>query len=233
MDKDEILKQYKDELNKKTERYDKIMNEWGEFFFYEKHLEAREKLHSNAMKCINKLLPPELKIFLRNLCANTLGYPDEIIFYKAFGNHPEIGRSVSEKELEKEEIDIAEFDKYLDYWCLEGNIVEKQNRDGINYYYLDSLCERADITSVEELERVKASIALKEAIFQKTNMSGAEQVKYVRYVDDLLLGITPQRKEDLEIQTRAREALENPIFPTIPKELQEAIKAAANISVDD
>ena len=47
------------------------------------------------------MLPPELKIFIRNLCANQLGYPDEVIFYKLFGNTPEIGKCVTKEDFEK------------------------------------------------------------------------------------------------------------------------------------
>ena len=78
-----------------------ILEEWGTTVFYEKHIVEREKLHYLAMECINKILPLELKIFVKNLCANTLGYPDEPIFYKAFGDNPKVGDRISKTELEQ------------------------------------------------------------------------------------------------------------------------------------
>ncbi|GEM_PF-2456179 len=195
MDKNEILKEYKEELDAKADNYEGILNEWGTDFFYEKHIEVREKLHATAMECINKILPSELKIFLKNLCSNKLGYPDELIFYKAFGDNPEIGQSVTKAELEQKGIDLAEFEKMREWWGLEGNFIDKQTVDGMDVYYLDSLCERADVTSEEEKERLNASVELKYAIFNKTKMSLDEQDKCIGLVDDLLLGVTPKQLE--------------------------------------
>lgn len=200
------------------------MEEWGTDFFYEKHIVERENMHTIAMECINKLLPPELKIFLRNLCDNKLGYPDEIIFYKAFGDNPEIGKSVSKLELEQNGIDTTEFDKMIEIWGLEGTFVEKQTIDGEDFYYLDSLCERADITSEEELERLNASVELKYSIRQKTNMSMDEQDKYIQYVNDLLLGITPQKKAEIKLHKFAKELVENPVFSNLSKDAQDFFK---------
>ncbi len=193
MNKDEILKEYKDELRAKADNYKGIMNEWGESFFYEKHIEVRENLHATAMECINKILPPELKIFLKNLCSNKLGYPDEPIFYKAFGDNPEVGQSVTKTELEQKGIDVNEFEKMLEWWELEGNSIEKQSVDGEDIFYLDSLCQRPDMTSEEEMVRLNASVELKYAIFNKTKMSFEEQDKCIGFVDDLLLGVTPEQ----------------------------------------
>ena len=227
MNNNDFSNEYKEMLTKKIANYEEIMNEWGTCFFYEKHIKVREGLHTKAMECINKLLSPELKIFLRNLCDNKLGYPDEVIFYKAFGDNPELGRSVSKKELEEKGIDINEFDKYIDYWGLEGNIVGKQNIDGVDYYFLDSLCERADITSAEEYERLNASVALKQAILDKTNMSIEEQDEYIQYIDDLLLGVTPHRRKELVLQRAAKEIINLPDFSKLSSEAQEFFRNKA------
>ncbi|MBR0030896.1 MAG: hypothetical protein IJP61_01195 [Treponema sp.] len=224
MNKDENMKNYKDELQKKTSNYMSIMEEWGTTVFYEKHIVEREKLHYLAMECINKILPLELKIFVKNLCANTLGYPDEPIFYKAFGDNPKAGDRISKTELEQKGIDIKEFDEMIEIWGLEGTFVEKQTIDGEDFYYLDSLCERADITSEEELERLNASVELKYSIRQKTNMSMDEQDKYIQYVNDLLLGITPQRKAEIKLHKFAKELVENPVFSNLSKDAQDFFK---------
>ncbi len=208
MNTDEIFKKYKDELDAKPEIYDKIDNEWGGYFFYEKHIEEREKLHATAMECINKLLSPELKVFLRNLCSNKLGYPDEVIFYKAFGDNPEVGKSVSKSELEQKGIDVTEFEKMLDYWNWEGNCVEKQNSNGEDYYYLDSLCERADVTSEEEKERLNSSVELKLAIIEKAEQVNEDPEKYLMLIDDILLGITPQRLKEKKLISFTKEVLD-------------------------
>ncbi len=229
MDKNENIKNYKDELQKKTSNYMSIMDEWGTSFFYEKHIVEREKLHYLAMECINKILPLELKIFVRNLCANTLGYPDEPIFYKAFGDNPKVGDRISKTELEQKGIDTKEFEKLLEIWMLEGNCVEKQTIDNEEFFYLEELCERADITSEEELERLNASVELKHVIFQKTDIPTEEQEKYIQYVDDLLLGITPQRKAEIQLHKFAKEIMENPVFSSLSKEAQDFLKGKAKI----
>lgn len=228
MSKDEIIKNYIDKLEKKSSTYTEILDDWGTSFFYEKHIVEREKIHTAAMECINKLLPSELKIFLRKLCDNKLGYPDEVIFYKAFGDNPEIGQFISKKELEQKGIDIKQFEELIDIWRLEGTVVEKE---GEELYYLDSLCERANMTSSEELERLNASVELKYAIFQKTNMSLEEQEKYEQYVDDLLLGITPKRMIEINLQKFAKELIGNPIFSSLSDEAQEFFKGKANMKI--
>ncbi len=226
MNTEEIIKKYTDELEKKSSNYMGIMDEWGTSFFYEKHILEREKLNSTAMECINKLLPPELKIFLRKLCDNKLGWPDEVIFYKAFGDNPEVGKSVSKSELEQKGIDTVEFDKMIEIWNLEGTFVEKQTIESEIYYYLDELGEQADITSEEELERLNASVELKHAIFQKTNMPMDEQEKYIQYVNDLLLGITPR---EMKLRKLSKEVVKNPAFSNLSKETQEFLKGKSKI----
>lgn len=236
MNKDEILKEYKQELATKADKYVGILNEWGSNFFYEKHIELRENLHAIAMESINKILPSELKIFLKNLCSNKLGYPDEPIFYKAFGDNPEVGQSVTKAELEQKGIDVTEFEKMREWWGWEGNYVDKQIVDGMDVYYLDSLCERADVTSEEEKERLNASVELKLAIRWKTELSMEEQDKYIGFIDDLLLGVTPeqvaQRKHLRKDKEKAKEALDivekYSLSSSVSKEFMDWLKNIAN-----
>lgn len=227
MDSEKIMKKYNEKLKEKIEAYDRIYwNEWGGDFFYEKHLEVRENLQKTAMECINSVLSPELKIFLKNLCSNKLGYPDEVIFYKAFGENPEIGKSVSREELEQKGIDIKNFENMLDYWFWEGNVVTKYNSEGTDYYCLDSLCERANITSEEEKERLNSSVELKLAII---NMQEDDDKKdrYIELVDDLLLGITPQRLKNIKRKKAAKKLLEfaEKHQLTFPKECSDFLKS--------
>ncbi len=207
MDKDDIVKKYKDELDKKLNKYDELLDEWGDCFFYEKHIEVREKLHESAMECINKILSPELKVFLRNLCSNKLGYPDEVIFYKAFGDEPEVGQSVTKFELEQKGIDINEFEKMIDYWAWEGNRVNKQTSDGTDYYYLESLCQQTNITSEEEMERLNASVKLKKAIVDKFFPDDDESEKYIYLVDTLLFGVSSETIKAKKKATKVAKAL--------------------------
>lgn len=231
MNIDQIAKKYKEELKRKTDFYEVIMNEWGVDFFYEKHIEVREDLHAKAMECINKILPPELKIFLKNLCSNKLGYPDEPIFYKAFGDNPEVGQSVSKEELEQKGIDIKEFEEMLNYWAFEENYVSKQSDNGADYYYLESLCERADVTSEEEKERLNASVELKLAIIWQSKLSDDEKEEYIHYVDDLLLGVSPQRLADIKLKKNAKEItalIENGKLQGLSKDAINFFKNIAN-----
>ncbi|MBP5436638.1 MAG: hypothetical protein J6Y30_01510 [Treponema sp.] len=207
MDKDDIVKKYKDELDKKLNKYDELLDEWGDCFFYEKHIEVREKLHESAMECINKILSPELKVFLRNLCSNKLGYPDEVIFYKAFGDEPEVGQSVTKLTLEQKGIDVNEFEKMIDYWAWEGNRVYKQTIEGIDYYYIESLCKRTNIISEEEKERLNVSVKLKKAIIDKVFPDG-DFDEYIDLVDILLLGVPPEIIKAKKAKEAAKELLD-------------------------
>lgn len=221
MDKDEILKEYTDELSKKPDLYEGILNEWGTSFFYEKHIKVRDDLHRTAMTCLNKFLPPELKIFLKNLCSNQLGYPDEMIFYKVFGDDPEIGKSVSKAELEKKGIDINEFEKMIEWWGWEGTFVEKQSYNDIEYYYLESLCERGDITSEEETERLNASVELKKAIFEQ-EMSFDKEDELIEHIDTLLHGVNPEKLKQKKLKKIAQEILDNTeLYSSLSKDAQD------------
>lgn len=225
MTKDEIMKEYTEELKRKSEIYDNIQESWGSYFFYEEHIKARDNLHKKAMECLNKVLTPELKIIFKNFCTNKLGYPDEVIFYKVFGDEPEIGKSISKTELEEKGIDINEFEKMVDYWCWEGNIVEKETVGENDYYYLNALCERPNITTELEEERLKASVALKSEILNNNRISEADQDKFIQYIDILLHGLTPEQIKEKKLKKLFQEIYNNPdIFNSLEKEHQEIIK---------
>ena len=87
--------------------------------------------------------------------------------------------------MKKNGIDSESLEKLLEVWGLEGNIVEKEIKDGKDFYILESLCTRHDFTSLKEYERLNASIKLKELIY-KNNMNSEEADEYVNYVDTLL-----------------------------------------------
>lgn len=51
-----------------------------------------------------------------------------------------------------------------------------------------------------------------------------EQDKYIQYVNDLLLGITPQRKAEIKLHKFAKELVENPVFSNLSKDAQDFFK---------
>lgn len=63
--------------------------------------QAKEEAHKIAIECLNKILTPELKIFIKNLSLDRLQYPDEPIFYKVFGNYPEVEDKISFNDIKK------------------------------------------------------------------------------------------------------------------------------------
>ncbi len=144
-----------EEMNKYTETLEQQKNEflygnWAENVsdeeFADKLIDeldkAKQKIHKTAMECLDKILTSELKVFVRNLCFNQLGYPDEPIFYKMFGEYPQIGDKVSEEELKERGINIEQIkNQYLNYWGLNGNDVVETEIDGKKYFQINRLEE--------------------------------------------------------------------------------------------
>jgi len=123
----------------KTEKDPSLFDE-NKYEYYGDFLDdAKEKAHKIAIECLNKILTPELKVFIRNLCLNKLGYPDEPLFYRIFGDYPKIGDRVSEEELAEKGISIHDYDEHVDHWILEGNYTKEEEIDGKKYIILEDL----------------------------------------------------------------------------------------------
>lgn len=103
----------------------------------------REEAHKLAIEVLDKILTPELKVFIRNLCLNRLGYPDDPYFYKVFGDYPQVGDKVSKRSLIEKGLYVDNLDE-LDLWVHEGNFISKEEIDGETYFVIDRLEETED-----------------------------------------------------------------------------------------
>lgn len=106
------MKSFSELLEHKQERWP-ILNDDNEDEFYNAIDDEKRKIHKVAIECLNKILTPELKVFVKNLTFNTLGYPDEPIFYQAFGEYPEEEDKVSIEELNQKGINIEKLENYI------------------------------------------------------------------------------------------------------------------------
>lgn len=171
MSNEEIMNQYTEALmckfKNRPQRTD--FDSVNDFFIY--LCEQKENAYSIAMDCLDKILSPELKVFVRNLCYNKLGYPDEPIFYKIFGKYPKVGDKVSVDDLVERGFDIKEIEEWVLKWSQETNYVEKETLDGKNFFVIKSLFEMEDenvdekfknVRAMEEIEKLMTSVGDKE-----------------------------------------------------------------------
>ncbi len=159
-----IMSKYTEELKRKFEnRLDEKDFETASDFF--KYLcDQKEKAYGIAMDCLDKILSPELKVFIRNLCYNKLGYPDEPLFYKMFGKYPEVGDKVSLDELTERGIDKGEAEKWVANWRLEENWIEKELIDGKEFFVIKALFEMEDENIEEKWEDIRAMESLSKKV---------------------------------------------------------------------
>ena len=172
---------------KEMEKYtDALKNEKDPTLFDEKKYEyygdflddAKEKAHKVAIECLDKVLTPELKVFVRNLCLNKLGYPDEPTFYRIFGDYPKTGDRVSEEELAEKGISFHDYDEHVDHWNLEGNWTKVEVIDGKKYIILEELRDYSPETfSDEALESLRQKQKAKNFINHINNSNFDESAK--------------------------------------------------------
>ena len=143
-----------DEISLKMQEYTKILKREKELALEKIFCEdsddpipitdgAKDNVHKAAMECLDKILTPELKVFVKNLCFNRLSYPDEPIFYRMFGDYPEVGDKVSKSELVEKGVDLQEIDRLYDTWFSEGTWIEKEEIEGEIFYVIHDLQESA------------------------------------------------------------------------------------------
>lgn len=149
--------------------------------------ESKHNIHKAAIECLNKILTPELKVFVRNLCFNQLGFPDEPIFYKMFGEYPQVGDRVSEKKLEEQGINPEKIkNEYFDYWGPSGNDVIETTIGGKKYFEIDYLGEGSDEKiSDETKEQLRALSEARKIVSEKiksdkTSDSDKEEYRKIR-----------------------------------------------------
>ncbi len=149
---------------------------------------AKAKAHRVAIECLDDILTPELKIFIRNLCLNKLGYPDEPLFYKIFGDYPENGTKVSEEELAEKGIKLNDFYEYYEIWNFEGNYVEEKQIDGKKYLVLEELSDYSpEVASDIALKELRRSEHFQKFInhINNTDWGEKEKEEIIKNVNDL------------------------------------------------
>lgn len=147
----------------------------------------KERIHSAAMDCLSKILSPALKVFVRNLCYNKLGYPDEPIFYDMFGNYPEVGDKVSIEEIREKGLDIKTIDSLKDeIWFLEGNWIEKESIDGKEYYVIKDLYEILEEESEEKLKKLRTASKIRKFLIDNKELDDSKKLSLTEMLDSLL-----------------------------------------------
>lgn len=154
----------------------------------ENFVAAKDKVHKIAMQCLDKILTPELKVFVKNLCLDRLHYPDDPIFYKAFGEYPEIGDKISVEELESIGINWVTFTDARDIWNWEDSCyVLEDTIDGKNYFVIGNLYEKEHTDMKEKREILKTFSKLKRYICKDSNIDIKTKGKFL----DCLEKISP------------------------------------------
>ena len=170
MNAEEIMQEYTNTLKKKYQNYENFdLSDENEKEWFRHLDEEKEKIHSVAIAFLSKILTPELKVFVRNLCYNKLGYPDEPVFYEVFGDYPEVGDRVEVAELEKKGINQKAFCDLLETWEIEGNWIDTETFEGKEYYVIKSLYEMDDEPSEEKLKRLRGIEKIKKRLLDNKN----------------------------------------------------------------
>ena len=186
------MKKYTDAL--KTEKDPSLFDE-NKYEYYGDFLdEAREKAHKVAIECLDKVLTPELKVFIRNLCLNKLGYPDEPLFYKIFGDYPKNGDRVSEEDLAEKGISLHDYNEHVDHWSLEGNYTKEEEIDGKKYIVLEELCEYSpEAEPSDALEGLRQKQKAQEFIkhIDNSDFDGAAKKQIIEDIKDLFKNNDP------------------------------------------
>lgn len=148
------------------DKYDEIYNETVQKYFEQ----AKEKCHNIAMECLNKILTPELKVFIKNLCLDRLNYPDDPVFYKLFGDYPQIGDRVSSDEVKAEGFgDLCDMNDICFHenscWLIEKDI------DGKIWWEIERLYEPSEEEILENRKRMRAFSNAKRFIAKSDKLS--------------------------------------------------------------
>ena len=173
MDYEKIMQRYTDAVNglfnqmeKSIENLDPENPNDGEKF-YQARRSAKERNHLIALEVLNEILTPELKVFIRNLCNNTLDYPDEPIFYKMFGNNPKECDKVLIDDLIEQGVDIEKIEFLRGFvWGIFGADITTQKIDDKEYYVIDSIHSHED-NLIEKFDASNISLEIKSILNEK------------------------------------------------------------------
>lgn len=116
----------------------------------------RKEAHKIAIEVLDKILTPELKVFVRNLCLDRMGYPDDPEFYRIVGDYPQVGDKISVEFLAKKGItNWAPCDDEL--LIHEGTFINFGKIDGKDYYVIESMNEEREGDADKKIESLRNS----------------------------------------------------------------------------
>ena len=190
--KDEEIKaemeKYTEALKQKFKGFDYNEDEEKKEEFFR---QAKENAHKVAIDCLNKILTPELKVFIKNLCLYRLDYPDEPVFYKVFGEYPTEGDFVSYEEIEKQGINSGYFvDEIGCVWDNEfscGAFYEKKDgKEGCSIVFLPNQDEE---TTKQRREWIKQTYRLKRSLDSNPSISDKDKSELFNLLDKVNNGL--------------------------------------------
>ncbi|MCR5621763.1 MAG: hypothetical protein K6G18_07885 [Treponema sp.] len=116
----------------------------------------RKEAHKIAIEVLDLILTPELKVFVRNLCLDRLGYPDDPEFYRIVGDYPQVGDKISVESLAEK--GITNWTPNDDELLLHENVfIDIEKIDGKDYYVIKSMNEASEGDADEKVECLRNS----------------------------------------------------------------------------
>ena len=190
--KDEEIKaemaKYTEALEQKFKGFDYNDDEEKKEEFFR---QAKENAHKVAIECLNKILTPELKVFIKNLCLDRLDYPDEPVFYKVFGEYPNEEDFVSYEDIDKLGINTNYFiNEIACVWNEEFSCGvfddEKDGKTGCSIAFIPNQDEE---TTKQRREWMKHAYRLRRTFATNPSISDKEKTELFDILDKVNNGL--------------------------------------------
>ncbi len=188
-----------EEIKAEMEKYTEALKQKFKGFDYdpddeEKKAEffrqTKENAHKVAIECLNKILTPELKIFIKNLCLDRLDYPDEPIFYKVFGEYPNEGDFISYEEIEKLQIDSSYFiNEIACVWNEEFCLVLDEIKDGKEGCSIQIIPSQDEEATKQRREWIKQTYRLKRSLATNPSISDKDKTEIFNILNRINNGL--------------------------------------------
>lgn len=95
-------------------------------------------------------------MFVRNLCLDRLGYPDDPEFYRIVGDCPQVGDKISVESLAEK--GITNWAPYDDELLIHENVfINMEKIDGKDYYVIESMNEASEGDAEEKIKSLRGS----------------------------------------------------------------------------
>ena len=183
-----------EEIKAEMEKYTEALKQKFKGFDYdpddeEKKAEyfrqAKDNAHKVAIECLNKILTPELKIFIKNLCLDRLDYPDEPVFYKVFGDYPKEGDFISFADIEKLQIDSSYFiNDIACVWLEEDSCwLDDEIKDEKKGCSISFIPKQDEETTKQRRELIKQAYRLKRSLATNPSISDKDKSELYTFLD--------------------------------------------------